>query len=270
MHFKFGQKLIDFLRGKSDTVTYELFNNGFKINKKENTIITPNNVKFTKDTGLYGIWADFYKKEYGIIINDNSIFIDVGLNTATTALYFASLENIKHVYAFEPFIPTYNCALANINLNPELAKKITTYNIGLDKENKEIEMPYNIKQSGCMSCVYNPFETVKELCKNVETIETLKIHDAAEILSPIIDKHYNKELIILKIDVEGSEFNIFESLDNKNLFKKIDIVLLEYHFKSPKILEETLLKNNFTVIYNPQYDKYKKQGLIFAFKNKSI
>lgn len=279
MRFSQGQKLIDFLRGKNSSssdvksimnkITKELVNNGYKINEEENIIITPNNVKFYDNSSLYAIFEDFYKKEYGIILNDNSIFIDVGLNTATTSLYFATMENIKQIYAFEPFIPTYNCALENINLNPELAKKITTFDIGLDKENKEIKMPYNINQSGCMSSVYNPFEMNKTLCKEAESIETLKIRDAAEILTPIINKHYNKELIILKIDTEGSEFNIFESMDKENLFTKIDIVMLEYHYKSPEILEETLLRNNFTVTYTPRVIK-TEVGMIFAFKNKCI
>ena len=119
MRFSQGQKLIDFLRGKNSSssdvksimnkITKELVNNGYKINEEENIIITPNNVKFYDNSSLYAIFEDFYKKEYGIILNDNSIFIDVGLNTATTSLYFATMENIKQIYAFEPFIPNGKC-----------------------------------------------------------------------------------------------------------------------------------------------------------------
>ncbi len=282
MRLKFVQKFIDKLRKKNKTVSVEeimhnvineLLNNGYIINEKESIFITSNNVKFkynsnTKDALIYTIYEDFYKKEYGIIFDSDSIFIDVGLNIATTSLYFASLEKVKKVYAFEPFTPTYNDAMININLNPELAKKIETFNIGLDKENKEIEMPYNISQSGCMSSIYNPFEFNKQICKKVESTQKLKICDSAEILAPIINKHYNKEQIILKIDTEGSEFNIFESLEKESLFSKVDIIMLEYHYKSPKFLEEILLKNNFTVIYNPEYNKDVKVGMIFAFKNR--
>ena len=282
MRIKFIQKAIDKLRNKKlpiekimKGVENQLLDNGYVFSDKENVVITPEGVKFTynpytKDALIYAIYEIFLKREYGIILDADIIFIDIGMNLAITSLYFASMKNIKKIYAFEPFVPTYNSALMNINLNLELAKKIQTFNIGLGNENKEIEVPYNIGQAGCMSCVYNPFELNEKVCKKIETIEKLKICDAAEILEPIINKNCNQELIVLKIDTEGSEFDIFQSLEAQNLFAKIDVIMLEYHYKSPKILEEVLLKNNFTIIYNPQWDKKIEVGMIFAFKNRKV
>lgn len=282
MRIKFIQKAIDKLRNKKISiekimkgVENQLLDNGYVFSDKENVVITPEGVKFTynpytKDALIYAIYEIFLKREYGIILDADIIFIDIGMNLAITSLYFALGENVKKIYAFEPFVPTYNSALMNINLNHELAKKIQTFNIGLSNENKEIEVPYNIGQAGCMSCVYNPFELNEKICKKVETIEKLKICDAAEILKPIINEHCNQELIVLKIDTEGSEFDIFQSLESQNLFNKIDVIMLEYHYKSPKILEEVLLKNNFTIIYNPQWDKKIEVGMIFAFKNRKV
>ena len=43
--------------------------------------------------------------------------------------------------------------------------------------------------------------------------------------------------------------------------------MLEYHFKSPKFLEEILLKHGFVVRYSPV--KIQRVGMIFAYKLKS-
>jgi hypothetical protein len=52
---------------------------------------------------------------------------------------------------FEPFKPTYERALNNLNLNPELNKKIITYNFALGSDTKELEIGYDPTQSIGMS-----------------------------------------------------------------------------------------------------------------------
>jgi hypothetical protein len=80
----------------------------------------------------------------------------------------------------------------------------------------------------------------KENAVNEECLQK----DASEALTPIINDNIGKR-IILKIDTEGAEYDILESLDNSGLLKKIDIVLIEFHFKGSKELQRRLLKNGF-------------------------
>ena len=242
-----------------------LRNNNYEINEKDRKYKTPCGLEF--DNINYGLLEVFHNKDYEIYFNREAILIDLGLNIGMTTLYFAKNKNIKKIYSFEPFTPTYDLAIKNIEKNPILKAKIETFNYGLDKEEKEIEMPYSSEISGCMSTTFNPFKINTEICKTVEKIEKIQTKKASEILKPIINKHVKKnELIILKIDTEGAEFAIFEDLEKEKLFNHVDIIMLEYHFKSPKELENILLKNNFIIRYEPA--TIQNVGMMFGYKIK--
>lgn len=229
------------------------------------------NIRYNEDyitTTIYCLFEVFHRQDYQLLFNDDAILIDIGMNIATTSLYFANKPQIKKVYSFEPFKPTYDMAINNINANPEIKNKITTFNYGLGKEVETIQLPYNPEQSGCMSTSLTPFEHNPVFYDGVKCYETVEVKKASECLLSIINKHLNKEKIIVKIDTEGAEFEIFEDLENAKLFQNIDVVMLEYHYNSPKVLEETLMKNDFIVIYKPPYTHGLTGGMMLAFKNK--
>lgn len=228
------------------------------------------NIKYNKThmtTAIYCLYEVFHRHDYQLLFNKEAIFIDIGMNLAVTSLYFANNSQVKKVYSFEPFKQTYDMAMKNINANQEIKDKIVTFNFGLGKTSKQIEAPYNPEQSGCMSTSLNPFEKNPKICKEIASLEKVQIEKASEKLTQIIDSHYGKEKIILKIDTEGAEFEIFEDLENAKLFQKIDIVMLEYHYRSPRYLQETLVNNDFIVIYKPPYQEDRTSGMILAFKN---
>ena len=78
---------------------------------------------------------------------------------------------------------------------------------------------------------------------------TVQIKDCSEVLDNIIKKH--KEKIFVKLDTEGAEFEIIPLLAERDLLRKIDILIMEYHKKSPKILLDILKENNFVYFYEP-------------------
>ena len=51
----------------------------------------------------------------------------------------------------------------------------------------------------------------------------------------------------MKIDVEGSEFPIFDSIKSADLIEKIDAIVMEYH-RDPKELLGILRAKNFLCI----------------------
>jgi len=65
----------------------------------------------------------------------------------------------------------------------------------------------------------------------------------------------------MKCDTEGAEFDIFESLRNSHTLDNIDMVMMEYHEKSPKPLEDILTEHNFIVFY-------KGFNMLYAVKNR--
>ena len=196
-------------------------------------------------------------------INQKTIVIDMGMNVGIASLYFASRENVTNVYSFEPFTPTYTRALENMKLNPDFAKKIRPFNFGLGKENKTLEIPYCSEYSGDMSTTIDRLEHEEKYHDKTHVQEKVEIKKTSEVLSPIFDSLTN-ECVVLKIDTEGAEFEILESLDCESLLEKVDFIMMEFHFRSPQPIEDILTKNGFIVIYRNLYNESAQVGLMYA------
>ncbi len=199
------------------------------------------------------------EEAYNLSCKEDSVVIDIGMNRAIASLFFAAKENVKKVYAFEPFKPTLALAQKNLDLNPELNKKIQTFACGLGKKDTTLDIPYSINLSDCMSTTHTV--SVKH---NVRT-ETVTVKDAAQILAPIFEENKNNRIIV-KCDCEGAEFEILERLDEENLVVKIDVALMEYHFKKPDRLVKILTENGFAVHVIHGSKKEPITGYLYAAK----
>ena len=239
----------------------ELLDYGFKINA--GIITTPEGVKIDisdrSDHPLYLIKEVFVKSEYNLNIRRESILIDIGMNRAAVSLLFATNENIKKIYSYEPFKPTFESAKRNLELNPPLSEKINIFNFGLGKTEATLELPYMATATGGMSTTHNVCKGEKKIKK-----ETVVIKDAAKELTSILDGNRNK-YIIVKCDCEGGEFEIFERLSEEKIVDKIDVVLMEYHFDKPDSLINILTENGFAVQVKPGSSK-SKTGYIYAVR----
>ncbi|MHC4757448.1 MAG: FkbM family methyltransferase [Planctomycetota bacterium] len=232
--------------------------------KIENEIVTtPEGIKIDISNVPHeamGITKEvFLEKDYALKFDKKSVLIDIGLNRGIASLFFAKYANIKNIYAFEPFTPTFELAKNNLDLNPELSKKIKPFNFGLGKSEKILELPYIGKATGSMS-------TTHDVCKDEKNIktETVVIKDAAKEVSSILNEN-KTQYVIVKCDCEGAEFEIFERLDEANLIRGIDIVLIEYHFHVPGRLVSILTKNGFAV-RTETLSKKMNTGYIYAVR----
>lgn len=239
----------------------ELLDYGFKI--ETGIIITPEGVRIDisdkADHPLYLIKEVFIKSEYNLNIRKESILIDIGMNRGAATLFFATNENIKKIYSYEPFKPTFELAKRNLELNPQLSKKINAFNLGLGNKEATIELPYMATATGAMS-------TTRNVCKGEKNTkqERVVIKDAAKELISILEKNKNK-YIIVKCDCEGAEFEIFERLSKEKLVDKIDIVLMEFHFEKPDRLINILTEHGFAVQVKPGSSK-SRTGYIYAVR----
>ena len=201
----------------------------------------------------------FLKKDYGVNFNTDAILIDIGLNRGIASLFFATYTNIKKIYSFEPFKPTFELAKKNLGLNPQLSEKINAFNFGLGKEDTTLELPYMGQATGGMS-------TTHDVCKSEKNTkkETVIFKDAAKEIAPILKENKDKHIIV-KCDCEGAEFEIFERLNQKNLIRDIDIVLMEYHFNKPDKLVSILTENGFAV-RTKVLSKKMSTGYVYAVR----
>lgn len=205
----------------------------------------------------------FVSNIYNLFPPRDACVIDIGMNLGLTTLQFASRATVKEVHAFEPFEETYQRAMANIALNPHLAAKITTYKFALsDSEEERIVRIEN----GLPSVVFGLFHNA-----DAGTAMPISIRDSATALGPIIERAISRGLkIVAKLNCEGSEYAIFESLENAKLLQKFSAFMVEAHpngaFKDVTDLTRPLLKHDFVVIdRTPRRDGVN--GLFYAVRS---
>lgn len=195
----------------------------------------------------------YYNTYYLDMGSDESVVIDIGMNIGISCLYFASKEEVTKVYGFEPFLDTYNQALYNFGLNDKkIADKIEAYNYGLTDRDEDKYISMNAKESGYRSILSQASDenSVHIVCKS-----------AGKVVNDIIEASRGKK-IILKIDTEGSEYAIFDSLVKEECFSKIDAVLMEYHNGADSLID-ILRKNSFKVLLHGPKNKL---GMLYGIR----
>lgn len=205
----------------------------------------------------------FIQGVYNFIFDQPLAVIDIGMNTGWVSLYFATQANVKAVYSFEPFKATYEEAVNNFSLNPELSKKIHPFHYGIGGKDETVKVEYNYELKASIGVDGIP-ENMKNKSDASLITEEIVLKSASDVMKPIFDQHSDIDFMG-KIDCEGSEYAIFESLDSANLLSRFKIIIMEWHEKGPDKLVEYLTKNNFTIF--SRRPKSKTIGMIYAVRN---
>jgi FkbM family methyltransferase len=245
----------------------ELRQYGVKFSEENNQLVANfsannTNVKLiihsANDLGL--IELVFVHRNYNFIPSQQINVIDIGMNIGDTCLYFASNLNIIKVWGYELCEPTYKIALKNFAVNPEISKKITPNCYGLGAKNEIIQIPFHIDFLGANGA----FEKAgKHLFRGKGELLNCQVKNISEEFIKI-----NSTLpILLKVDVEGSEYDIFREMDRTNSFNNVKYVMMEYHFGHQDLIE-ILHRNGFEVneIFSSKNDNIDL-GMIYASKS---
>jgi len=199
----------------------------------------------------------FFANSYGVYFGgDDAVVIDIGMNVGIASLFFAHFPNVSKVYSYEPFPHIYEQAVENIAMNEDWIKnKICPKNVGLSDYNGE---EYFVRDS---------MHTLEPLTENsAEDKEQVKIIEAGAEIRQVIDANNDKKIVV-KIDVEGQEYKIFEEFAKENILSDIDIIIMETHQGREKELKVALEKNGF--IYFDQYPSvYTDIGMLYAVNMK--
>lgn len=203
----------------------------------------------------------FTDEIYEFNLNKSIVCIDIGMNVGYSSLLFSMRNDVEKIYAYEPFKGTYENALANINLNENLKSKIEPINEGWSNKTGDFEFQSyedgSVGASTSFTADLNPYGKIGNLVK-------VKLKDASEELKKIKSLHPDKGIFI-KMDCEGSEYEIFEKLNADHLLHLIDGLLIEWHYKGPSEITDILEKNNFSYYSTGRPDS-PFIGFIYAFK----
>ena len=154
------------------------------------------------------------KASYPLPPGENNIAVDIGANVGGFCLH--ACKHFKKIYAFEPLVE--NFLILEEVLNHYNIQNVEVYNTAIYSESNKI-LPLKIfaeNHSKDVTCAQ--FDSDKLIGTN-KTCETISLKDMFEALD--LD-----HVDYLKLDCEGSEYEILENFDDYN---KISFICMEIH-----------------------------------------
>jgi len=172
-------------------------------------------------------------KIYDFIMDAPACVIDIGMNIGYSTLQFARKPNVREIFSYEPFPETFQRAVDNLELNPDLIGKVQYFRAGLsDKTWSGNVMTGATDNSGSRSVAFNEGDRPV----------SVQLLDAGATLGPILESARARGLrTVLKVDCEGSEYAIFRSLSQARLFDAVDVIMVEWHAMFDKINQHDLI-----------------------------
>lgn len=176
-----------------------------------------------------------YMKE---IIKENDTIIDIGANSGYYALLESQLANRGEVYAIEPVPKNMQLLKKNIELNDY--KNIQVFPLAIGGENGEGKMYLYDKGNLC------------SFTKNIQNKPTGKVTIPIMTLDRFVEKCAFAYPTLIRMDVEGYEYEIIKGMANILKSNKPLILFIELHpfmmsKDDMKNLIDTLKRNNFKV-----------------------
>jgi len=153
----------------------------------------------------------FMNDEYGLELDGTpQVIFDIGANIGLASLYFAHRFPDSRIYALEPDPSNF----AILTLNAESIPKIVLLQNALWNRNTPLEMIEDGHDKWGIQ--------VRELS------DSQKNHVQAVSMEFLIEQYRIAKIDLLKIDIEGAEFELFEG-DCKSWLSKVKVLVIELH-----------------------------------------
>lgn len=183
----------------------------------------------------FGRWfADFGDSTHRLNydLNKDSVYIDVGAYIGD----FAKKIHDKfkcYVYCFEPL----DCYFQQITKTFAGIDNVEYYCIGLGNKNENVDM--NID---------NDASSAYKKGQHVQTVSIRKIDD-------VFNKLNIKHVDLIKINIEGAEYDLLDYIIEKQLHKKMKNIQIQFHDFYPNAHERReLIRNALKDTHDLTYD----------------
>tara|TARA_B100000029_G_scaffold17184_1_gene17617 strand:- start:2622 stop:3398 length:777 start_codon:yes stop_codon:yes gene_type:complete len=204
----------------------------------------------TNSTDLMALTNVWLKNEYEIEnynIEDSDTIIDIGSHIGTFSLLVSQFCNKGKIFCYEPMPDNFQYLLSNLKLNQ--VKNIFPFNLAVSSDSSKLDMFFNTDQSG----------------HSIFSNNNKKITVDSISLKQIFDDNDIKKCKLLKLDCEGSEYQIIENFPT-DYFNRIENIAMEYHLADSKPeLGKKLIKKLETIGFEIQTkDHYNDMGFLIA------
>ncbi len=215
---------------------------------------------------VYILFEIYVRGDYNLKLSQNSLLFDIGANVGFTALFLTSKNPDLSVIAYEPLEENYLRAKHNFELNSHLSNNINLYNFGLSNSNAKVEI---------QSVTNNPGRSSIVIDRSIDPVDTIKRHqvkvqNAGATLDQVIQQNPDKSIWV-KMDCEGSEYNIIESLIQSGTIHKIKGFILEWHTINTgggdqHQLSQTLHDHGYNIHMRSEFDISAVDGMCLAIR----
>jgi FkbM family methyltransferase len=153
---------------------------------------------------LFGNFQKHVSQNKYLSLPQDAVIFDVGANSGIMSLQFAKLVPLGKVYSFEPTFYAFSKLEKNLELNPELAKRIVAIQSFVSSSTSEepnIKAYASWKVGGTAEGVKHQVHRGTE--KSTKGIKAVCLDDFCE-------QHGIKRLDFIKIDTDGHEFEVLK------------------------------------------------------------
>lgn len=157
----------------------------------------------------------FFERLYDAYIKPGDIVVDVGANISLFT-HWAVLHGAKTVYAIEPSSEHYDTLMNTILFN-HWENTVVPINAALSNFTGEGEFYHNENTT-----MYSLKAVVGQSHLGTETVKVLDIEN-------LVTTNNIDTIDLLKIDTEGSEFDILTSDQFRAVSKRVKKLIVEYH-----------------------------------------
>jgi len=257
MRYGFFSKLQVFLNSRKifknwyiyPKVYYKLINDKFVIFKTKTGLRIKIRVRSTDLMALTNVWMINEYDVEDFEINTNDTVIDIGAHIGLFSLLVSQLCKTGKILSFEPVSENFDLLVSNLKLNH--IKNILSFNMAVSKNSGRLDLFLNNDQSA-----HSIFS------KSSESISA-----ESTSLQKIFDENKISSCKLLKLDCEGAEYQIIDSLPSEYL-DKIQNIVMEYHLADtkPELIKSLILKienAGFKIKTRPHYND---MGFLIARK----
>jgi FkbM family methyltransferase len=181
----------------------------------------------------------FARREYGHV-QDHSIAVDVGANIGLFAMY-AAWKGARKVYAYEPCAESFLCLQASVRANGLEDVIVAQQRVVADRAGEHLPFP---KVSRVTNSVL--VGGVPQSGRAAEREDEYELVESID-LAGILDAHGIEHINLLKLDCEGSEYDILFTAP-PSVLRSIDWLKLEYHKGGERQIADFLGQFGFRLV----------------------
>lgn len=177
-----------------------------------------------------GVYAPFFNGKKDLTV------VDIGANVGVTAYYFSHYAKVVH--AIEPSAEHFNVLTHMIAYNQ--LDNVKAHKKAMWIKNLDRGIFYHNSDNKTMFSLHAGVHDQKENPEQVEVVTLDKFFEDNKI------DHCD----FMKVDIEGSEFELLGGEGFRKVAPKIDVVFLEWHKwagRNPNQLKQSLENNGFEV-----------------------